>query len=55
MTNSNHVSYINQHREIHVDTHTYHVCNILFDLTIMLDFLIITDIATFDLSHNEHI
>ncbi len=52
MTNSSHVSCINQHRQIHVGTHIYHMCNILFDLIAMLDFLIIMDIATFDLSHD---
>jgi hypothetical protein len=36
-------------------THIYHMCNILFDLTIMLDFLVIMDIATFDISHDGHI
>ncbi len=29
--------------------------NILYDLTIMLDFLVITNIATFDFSHDGHI
>ncbi len=51
MINSSHVSYISQHRQIHI----YHVCNILYDLTINLDFLIITDIVTFDINHDEHI
>ncbi len=55
MTNCNHVSYISQHRQIHMGTHIYHVCNILFGLIIMLDFLIITDIVTFDLSNDGHI
>jgi hypothetical protein len=39
MANYSHRSCVNQHKQIHV-------CNILFNLTIMLDFLIITDIAT---------
>ncbi len=55
MTNSNHVSCISQHRQIHVGTHIYHMCNILFDLTIMLECLVILDIAIFDFSHDEHI
>jgi len=55
MTNSSYVNCISQHRQIHVGTHIYHVCNILFDLVIMLDFLIITDIATFDFRHDGHI
>jgi hypothetical protein len=55
MTTTNHVSCISQHRQIHVGTHIYHICNILIDLTIMLDFLIIMDIATFDFSHDGHI
>jgi hypothetical protein len=55
MTNSSHVSCRSQHRQIHVATNIYHVCNILFDLTIMLDFLVITDIAIFDFSHDGHI
>jgi hypothetical protein len=36
-------------------THIYHVCNILFDLIMMLNFLVITNIATFDFCHDEHI
>ncbi len=48
MTNSNNVSCINQHRQIHM-------CNILYDLTIMLICFVIIDIATFDLSHDGHI
>ncbi len=55
MINSNHVSCINQHRQIHVGTHIYHMYNILSNLTIMLNFLTITDVATFDLSHDGHI
>ncbi len=55
MTNSSHVSCINQHRKIHVGNHIYHICNILFNLTIMLDFLVITNIATFDFNHDRHI
>ncbi len=55
MTKSNYVSCISQHRQIHVGTHIYHVCKILFDLTIMLEFLVIIDIATFDLSYDAHI
>jgi hypothetical protein len=55
MTTTNRVSCISQHRQIHVGTHIYHICNILFDLTIMLDFLITMDIATFDFSHDGHI
>jgi hypothetical protein len=55
MTNFSHVNCISQHRQIHMGTHIYHVCNMLFDLTIMLDFKIITDIATFDLCHDGHI
>jgi hypothetical protein len=54
MINSSHVIYINQHKQIHMGTRTYHVCNILFNLTIMLDSLIIMDIFTFDLSHDGH-
>jgi hypothetical protein len=55
MTNCNLVSYISQHRQIHMGTHIYHVCNILFGLIRMLDFLVITDIVTFDLSNDGHI
>jgi hypothetical protein len=55
MTNSNNVSCINQHRQIHVGTHIYHMCNILSDFTIMLDFLIVMDIVTFDFNHDGHI
>ncbi len=44
MSNCNH---INQYRQIHMGTHIYHVYNILSDLTLMLDFLVITIIATF--------
>ncbi len=55
MTDCSHVNCISQGRQIHMGTHTYHMCNILFNLAIMLDFFIITDIATFDLSHNEPI
>ncbi len=55
MTNSGHVNCINQHRQMHISTHIYHVCNILFDLTIMPNFLIIMNIATFDLNHDGHI
>jgi len=55
MTNFSHVSCINQHKQIHAGTHIYHVCNILFNLTIMLDFLVIMDIAIFYASHDEHI
>ncbi len=55
MTNSSHVNCISQDRQIHRGTHIYPMCNILSNLTIMLDFLVIIDIATFDLSYNEHI
>jgi flagellin-specific chaperone FliS len=55
MTNSSQVNCISQNRQIHMGTHIYHMCNILSNLTIMLDFLVITDIATFDFSHDEHI
>jgi hypothetical protein len=55
MTNFNHVSCINQHRQVHMNTHIYHVCNILFDLIRMLDFFVITDFVTFDVSHDGHI
>ncbi len=55
MTNFSHVNCINQNRQIHVGIHIYHVCNILFDLTIMLDFLVIMNIATFNVSHDGHI
>jgi hypothetical protein len=55
MINSSYASCINQHKQIPIGTHIYHVCNILFDLTIMLDFLIIMDIDTFDISHDGHI
>jgi hypothetical protein len=52
ITNFNHVSYINQHRQIHSGTHIYHMCNILSNLIIILNFLVIMNIATFDLSHD---
>ncbi len=55
MTNFSHVNCISQHKQIHVGTCTLHVCDILFDLIIRLDFLVITDIATFDLNHCGHI
>ncbi len=51
ISNVNHVSC----RKVHMSIHSYHMCNMLFDLTIMLDFLVITDIATFDVSHDGHI
>jgi hypothetical protein len=44
---------MSQHRQVHMSTHIYQVCNILFDLTIMLDFLIITSIITFDVSNEK--
>ncbi len=53
ITNLNHFCYIIQQRQAHMNIHIYHVYNILFDLTIMLDFLIITNIATFDVSHEK--
>jgi hypothetical protein len=55
MINSNHANCISQHRQIHVGTHIYHMCNILSNFTIMLDFLIVTNIVTFDLNHDGHI
>ncbi len=55
MINYNHVNCISQHKQIHVGTHSYRVCNILSDLTIMLDFLVITDIVILDPGHDEHI
>jgi hypothetical protein len=36
-----------------MNTHIYHVCNILFDLTIMFDFLFIINIVTFDVNHEK--
>jgi hypothetical protein len=48
MTNSNHVSCIHQHGQIHM-------CNILSDLTIMLIFLVIIYIVIFVFSHDGHI
>ncbi len=53
MTNFSHVSYINQYEQVHVSTHTYHMCNILS--IIMLEFLIIINIAAFDVNHDGHI
>jgi hypothetical protein len=55
MTNFSHVSCRSQHRQILGAINIYHVCNILYDLTIMLDILVITNIATFDFSHDGHI
>jgi hypothetical protein len=55
MTNFSHVSCINQHKQIHVGTHIYHVCDILSNLTIMLDFLVIMVIVIFYVNHDEHI
>jgi len=55
MTNFNHVNCINQHRKLHVSIHIYHVCNTLFNLNIMLEFLVRTEITTFDVSHKGHI
>jgi hypothetical protein len=49
------VSCISQYRQVHVGTHIYHVYNILSDLTLMLDFLVITDIAIVDFNHDGHI
>jgi hypothetical protein len=53
MINFSHVSYINQDKQVHVSTHIYHMCNILF--VIMLEFLFITNIATFDANRDGHI
>jgi len=50
MTNYSHVGWISQHKQIHVGIHIYHMCNMLFNLIIMLDFLIITNILTFYVS-----
>jgi hypothetical protein len=55
MTNFSHVSCTSQNRQMHMGTHIYHMCNILSNLTIMQDFLVIMDIATFDLTHDKHI
>jgi hypothetical protein len=55
MTNYNHVDCISQHKQIHVCTHIYHVCNIFANMIMMLDFLVIMNIVTFDLNHDEHI
>jgi hypothetical protein len=55
MSTYSHVSCISQYRQIHVGTHIYHMRNILSNLTLMLDFKVITDIVTFDLNHDEHI
>ncbi len=55
MTNYSHVSCINQHKQIHLGIRIYHVCNTLFDLTIILMFLVIMDITTFDVSHDGNI
>ncbi len=50
MIHSSHVGCINQHKQIHVGIHIYHMCNMSSNLIIMLDFLIITDMPTFDVS-----
>ncbi len=55
MTNSSHVNCISRDRQIHMGTHIYHMCNILSNFAYNARFLVITDIATFDLSHVEHI
>ncbi len=55
MTNSSLDNCISQRKQIHAGTHIYHMCNILLDLTIMLYFLVITDIATFDFSCEGYI
>ncbi len=55
MINFNHISYINQHKQIHMGTHIYHMCNILSNLIIMLEFLIITNIVNFDVAHERQI
>ncbi len=55
MTNSSHVSCVSQHRQIHLGIHIYHMCNTLFDLTIILNFLLVMDITTFDVSHDGNI
>ncbi len=49
MTNCSHVNYINQRKQIHIGNHTYHMSNILSSLIIMLGFLVIMNITTFDL------
>jgi hypothetical protein len=51
MPNFSHVNCISQNRKIHMGTHIYHVRNILSNLIIMLDFLIIMNIATFNVIH----
>jgi hypothetical protein len=50
MINSNDVGCVNQHKQIHMGIHIYHVCNMLSNLIIMLDFLIITNMLTHDVS-----
>jgi hypothetical protein len=55
MTNFSDANCINQNRKIHMGTHIYHMCNILFNLIIMLDFLVIMNIATFNVNHDGHI
>jgi hypothetical protein len=56
MINFSLVNCINEHRQIHVGTHNLpHVQQFLFDLTIMLYFLVIININTFDLSCDGHI
>jgi hypothetical protein len=55
ISNFNHVSCTSEHKQVHTSTCIYHMCNTLSHLTIMLDFLVIMDIATFDVSHDGHI
>ncbi len=55
MTNTSHVGCISQHKQIHLGIYIYHVCNTLFDLTIILIFLVIMDNITFNVSHDENI
>jgi predicted nuclease of restriction endonuclease-like (RecB) superfamily len=55
MTNSSHVSCINQHKQIYMDTRIYHVCKTLSNLIIMLKFLVIMEITSFDFRHDGHI
>jgi len=41
--------------KIHLGICIYHMCNTLFDLTIILIFLVIMDITIFDVSHDGNI
>jgi hypothetical protein len=55
MINFSYVSCISQHKQVHVNTQIYHMCNIFFDLITMQNKLVITDITTFDINHDAHI